>query len=419
MAIPQPLADELKKAGLPEPDLHEYLRQNEEMWQLFYPEYYNNGKQLPPIEENRRQTQFTKGRGRKAAAPGPARGTKRQRTTEPTTQQVPMSTIIQAPSMPPPQQQQQVFENMQSHGTQQFFASFHSSGNHHHVENQTGTQTFHHPLVDQDTEDDHNDGAKKHRTGPVGYDEQEDFSMTNSAAASRGSLVQQLSHQQRGITSTRPSVPTHVDRRQQQVRAHQHEQVAQVVNPGWDHIVGTAVSNQLSRQAQSEAAMVNHELRQEVPVDVPSQRGQSLVDDEQWAGSSSSPFSGDFQGQSADLASGAVDEESSSIRRLDPYSSPIRYDLMAMPRVPIGRTQWQDKYSGPPMLHGAVGLRADDEVQHLPSSPPVAGSLAEEPENPQIPSSPPKTGLNDSGYFPGGLAQGNDGGSRTIFTRFS
>lgn len=427
MAVPQPLADELKKAGLPEPDLHEHLRQNEEMWQLFFPEYYNNGKQLPPIEENRRKTQFMKGRGRKAAAPGPARGTKRQRTAEPTTQQaLAMPTSVQAPAMP--RQQQQTFENMQSHDTQQFFANLHSSGNQQRVRNQTGMQT----------EDDHRDRTKKRRTGPAGYDEQQDAAMMDPTATSRGSFVQQLNHQQRGNPSTRPSVPTSVDRRRQQNRAQQHEQVAQVVSPGWNNIVGTAMSDEWARQAQKEATSADHQLRDEVSVAVPAQQDQPLLDDEQWADFSSSPVTvrpmGDPQGQSDNLGSGSVDDGSSSLGRRGPYSSPIRLDLMAMGRVPIGGAQWQADYIAPTMHHGAVDLNSDDEVQHLHSSPPAAVraevDLREEPEIPeinaagrakvdlrevlgisQIPSSPLKSGLNDSGYFPGGLVEGNDDGS--------
>ncbi|KAE9972007.1 hypothetical protein BLS_004206 [Venturia inaequalis] len=423
MAIPQPLADELKKAGLPEPDLHEHLRQNEEMWQLFYPQYFNNGKQMPPIEENRRQTHFVKGRGGKAAAPGPARGTKRQRTAEPTIQQTSeMSTGFQATSMPPPpQQQQQTLGNMQSRGTQQFLANIHSSRNRLRMERQTDSQASHFPSTTQHGEDDHNSRVKKRRTGPGGYNEEKDSSMGTSATADRGSLLQHLNHHNRGNPSIRTHVPIHVDNHQQRIQTQQRGQVAQMVNPGWDHIVGTAISDERVRQAQAEATVANHDFRREDPVDVPSQQEQSLVDDGQWADLSSSPFTpaGDFQGQSPDLSSGAIDEKSSSADHFGDFSSPIRYDLMAMPRVPIGGAQWQPELSGSPMLHGAVDLRANDGVQHISSSPPATARAevefsAEEPQIPQLPSSPPKTGLNDSGYFPGGLAEGNDGGSGPV-----
>lgn len=400
MAIPKPLADELKKAGLPEPDLHEHLRQNEEIWKLFYPKYFSNGKQLPPIEENRRKTQFVKGRGRKAAAPAPARGTKRQRTAEPATQQTSdVSSSVQAPAIPPPPQQQRTLENLQSPATQQFFASIHSSRNQQRVEHQAGPQSSYLPSASQHGEDDHHDRVKKHRTGPAAYDEQQEISTPNSAASGRGSLLQQLNHHHRGDSSTRINVPTHVARHQQQIRNQQHGQVAQIVNPGWDHIVGTAISDERARQAQAEAAVINHNLRQDGPINQPIRQEQSLM--------SSSPFepAGNVQGQSTNLGSGAVGEE----------SSPVRYDLKSMRRIPIGGAQWQPEYSSPPMSHGL----ATTEVQHLPSSPPATGRAevdlsVQEPQIPQLPSSPPQSGLNDSGYFPGGLAQGDHGDSESF-----
>ncbi|TID15634.1 hypothetical protein E6O75_ATG07962 [Venturia nashicola] len=417
MAIPRPLAEELKKAGLPEPDLHEHLRQNEEIWRLFYPQHYNNGRQLPPIEENRRQTKFVKGRGRKTAVPGQARGTKRQRTVEPATQQTSdFSSSVQASAMPLPQHQR-TFENLQSPGTQQFFANIHSLRNHQRIGHQAGTQLSHPSSVIQHGEDDHNDRVKKRRTGPAEYDVRKESSTMDPATTNRGSFVQHLNGQ-RGNVSTPAKKHAQANRRRQQIRTQQHGQVAQIVNPGWNHIVGTAISDERARQAQVEATLTSHDLRPEASVDVPSQQEQSPVDDEQWAGFSSSPFkeAGVFQKESANLASSAADESSSFMGPLELYSSPIRYDLMAMPRVPIGGVQWQDEYAGPPVAHDVVDLTAANEVRHLPSSSPATGraevNLLDESEIPQIPSSPLEFGLNDSGYFPGGSTEGNDDGSQ-------
>ncbi|QDS76553.1 hypothetical protein FKW77_006434 [Venturia effusa] len=396
MAVPQPFADELKKAGLPEPDLHEHLRHNEEIWQLFYPQYYNDGKRLPPIEKYRRKTVYTKGRGRKAAEPGAAKGTKRQRIDE--------SHVF---GMPP--KRQQTSKIIQTSAMQNFFSSFPSSRYQQIVGHSNAAPGFNLLPQAQQPDSNHSDGRKKRRTGTVSRNQGKEDSMMSPAAANpnRGSFMQQLNHQHR---NAQPVARSQISSRQQQARVQQHEQVARIVGPGFESIVSAATSNERARQAQMKANVVTHDLRQEVPSNVLSQQNQPLVDDEDWADDSSSPPRP--QGQSAGLDSSDAGEASSSLGHPEPFSSPIRYDMMALPRVPIGGSQWKIHNSAPPVLPSAVDLHTAEDNRHFRSSPPAEGPA--ELDFPQIPSSPLKSGLNDSGYFPGGLNQDHDDDSGSL-----
>lgn len=209
MAIPQKLADELNKAGLPEPDLHEHLRQNEDVWLEFYPEYYTNGKQLPPIEENRRRMLFVKSRGKKAAAPAQARGTKRQRTTEPPTQQMNVMPTMQVNRL---------------------------------------------PSQAQDTEVDREGNSKNCRVRP----------------ASRGSMAQQVNHSRRIAPATRPNSFTYSDNRRRRGKALQNKEFGRMVNQGWNDVVDQAVVDEQARRSQVQNNMFGHQDgRQDVQMAMP------------------------------------------------------------------------------------------------------------------------------------------------------